>query len=167
MKKNLKRMLAFVSAVIMVLTMLPVGALAETEKVETPAEQFVEQPAAEVTEQPVQPQEEATAAPATEVPNTEVPTTEKPSESPEVPEETYAITYEDGVNGEAFAAQTYYAKAGEATPAFQGTPARENWKFIGWEPAVAETVTGVLPMWPSGRRIPRISLLPSSSAIKS
>lgn len=32
MKKNLKRMLAFVSAVIMVLTMLPVGVLAEKEE---------------------------------------------------------------------------------------------------------------------------------------
>ena len=40
MKKNLKRMLAFVSAVIMVLTMLPVGVLAETEEVGTPAEQL-------------------------------------------------------------------------------------------------------------------------------
>ena len=143
MKKNLKRMLAFVSAVIMVLTMLPVGVLAETEEVETPAEQLLEKPAAEVAEQqPVQPQEESTPAPATEAPKSEAPASEEPSESPEVPETTYAITYEDGVNGEVFAAQTYYAKAGEATPAFQGTPVRENWKFIGWEPAVAETVTG-------------------------
>lgn len=56
MKKNLKRMLAFVSAVIMVLTMLPVGVLAETEEVGTPAEQLLEKPAAEVAEQqPVQP----------------------------------------------------------------------------------------------------------------
>ena len=143
MKKNLKRMLAFVSAVIMVLTMLPVGVLAEKEEVETPAEQLLEKPAAEVAEQqPVQPQEESTPAPATEAPKSEAPASEEPSESPEVPETTYAITYEDGVNGEVFAAQTYYAKAGEATPAFQGTPVRENWKFIGWEPAVAETVTG-------------------------
>ena len=143
MKKNLKRMLAFVSAVIMVLTMLPVGVLAEKEEVETPAEQLLEKPAAEVAEQqPVQPQEESTPAPATEAPKSEAPASEEPSESPEVPETTYAITYEDGVNGEVFVAQTYYAKAGEATPAFQGTPVRENWKFIGWEPAVAETVTG-------------------------
>lgn len=93
MKKNLKRMLAFVSAVIMVLTMLPVGVLAEKEEVETPAEQLLEKPAAEVAEQqPVQPQEESTPAPATEAPKSEAPASEEPSESPEVPETTYAIT---------------------------------------------------------------------------
>lgn len=54
---------------------------------------------------------------------------------------TYTVTYTDGVNGEAFADQAYTAKHEDATPAFEGTPARAGYKFLGWEPTVAETVT--------------------------
>ena len=54
---------------------------------------------------------------------------------------TYTVTYTDGVNGEAFADQAYTAKYEDATPAFVGTPARAGYKFLGWEPTVAETVT--------------------------
>ena len=54
----------------------------------------------------------------------------------------YTVTYTDGVNGAAFADQTYTVKSGAATPAFNGTPAREGYVFLGWEPEVAETVTG-------------------------
>lgn len=53
----------------------------------------------------------------------------------------YTVTYTDGVNGEAFADQAYTAKYEDATPAFEGTPARAGYKFLGWEPTVAETVT--------------------------
>lgn len=60
--------------------------------------------------------------------------------APVAPE--YTVTYTDGVNGEAFANQSYTVKSGEATPAFDGTPAREGYVFLGWEPEVAETVTG-------------------------
>lgn len=54
----------------------------------------------------------------------------------------YTVTYTDGVDGAAFADQTYTVKEGEKTPAFDGTPAREGYVFLGWEPEVAETVTG-------------------------
>ena len=54
---------------------------------------------------------------------------------------TYTVTYTDGVNGEAFADQVYTAKYEDTTPAFEGTPARAGYKFLGWEPTVAETVT--------------------------
>ena len=54
---------------------------------------------------------------------------------------TYTVTYTDGVNGEAFADQAYTAKHKDATPAFVGIPARAGYKFLGWEPTVAETVT--------------------------
>ena len=54
---------------------------------------------------------------------------------------TYTVTYTDGVNGEAFADQVYTAKYEDATPAFEGTPTRAGYKFLGWEPTVAETVT--------------------------
>ena len=54
---------------------------------------------------------------------------------------TYTVTYTDGVNGEAFANQAYTAKYEDATPAFEGTPARKGFVFDGWNPEVAETVT--------------------------
>lgn len=54
---------------------------------------------------------------------------------------TYTVTYTDGVNGEAFADQTYTAKYEDATPTFEGTPARKGFVFDGWNPEVAETVT--------------------------
>lgn len=60
--------------------------------------------------------------------------------TPEVKE--FTVTYTDGVDGAAFADQTYTVKEGDATPAFDGTPAREGYVFLGWEPEVAETVTG-------------------------
>jgi len=59
--------------------------------------------------------------------------------TPEVTE--YTVTYKDGVDGAAFVDQTYTVKEGDATPAFDGTPAREGYVFLGWEPEVAETVT--------------------------
>ena len=59
--------------------------------------------------------------------------------TPEVTE--YTVTYKDGVDGAAFADQTYTVKEGGATPAFDGTPTREGYVFLGWEPEVAETVT--------------------------
>lgn len=54
---------------------------------------------------------------------------------------TYTVTCTDGVNGEAFADQAYTAKYEDATPAFEGTPARKGFVFDGWTPEVAETVT--------------------------
>ena len=59
--------------------------------------------------------------------------------TPEVKE--FTVTYTDGVDGAAFADQTYTVKEGDATPAFDGTPTREGYVFLGWEPEVAETVT--------------------------
>ena len=59
--------------------------------------------------------------------------------TPEVTE--YTVTYKDGVDGAAFVDQTYTVKEGDATHAFDGTPAREGYVFLGWEPEVAETVT--------------------------
>ena len=56
---------------------------------------------------------------------------------------SYTVTYTDGVDGEeVFADQTYTALKGSETPAFSGTPTRENWVFTGWSPEVSDTVTG-------------------------
>lgn len=55
----------------------------------------------------------------------------------------YTVTYTDGVEDEeVFADQTYKAQKGDATPGFAGTPTRENWNFLGWNPEISETVTG-------------------------
>lgn len=59
--------------------------------------------------------------------------------TPEVKE--FTVSYTDGVDGAAFADQTYTVKEGDPTPAFDGTPAREGYVFLGWEPEVAGTVT--------------------------
>ena len=61
-----------------------------------------------------------------------------------LPDQT--VTYTDGVEGEeVFADQTTTGLfTGDATPAFQGTPEREGYEFIGWEPAVTELVTGTV-----------------------
>ena len=57
-------------------------------------------------------------------------------------EKTYTVKYVDGVDGEeVFADQSYTVKYNEATPAFSGTPTREGYNFLGWEPRVAEKVT--------------------------
>lgn len=58
------------------------------------------------------------------------------------PAEKYAVTYTDGVDGEEiFKDQVYTVEYGKATPAFNGTPARDGYKFTGWTPAVADIVT--------------------------
>ena len=57
---------------------------------------------------------------------------------------TYTVTYTDGVKGEEVFEDVVYKDIpyGTSTPAF-GTkdPTREGYKFVGWEPEVAETVT--------------------------
>ena len=58
--------------------------------------------------------------------------------------EAYTVTYTDGVeNEEVFADQVYSNLiSGEATPRFDGALTREGYRFTGWEPTVAGTVTG-------------------------
>lgn len=57
---------------------------------------------------------------------------------------TYTVTYTDGVDGEEIFEDQVYSglEAGSETPAFTGTPTREGYEFAGWNPEVAETVTG-------------------------
>ena len=59
-------------------------------------------------------------------------------------EESYTVTYTDGAEGAVFADQVYEVKLGDATPAFNGDLTREGYKFLGWQPEVAETVTGTV-----------------------
>ena len=54
----------------------------------------------------------------------------------------YTVKYVDGASGEAFEAEEYTVKAGEATPAFQGDLTKyPGWKFKAWTPDLADTVT--------------------------
>ena len=58
-------------------------------------------------------------------------------------EETYTVTYTDGVNGKAFEDQVYgRLLSGTDTPEFSGKPTRTGYVFTGWSPAVADKVTG-------------------------
>ena len=53
---------------------------------------------------------------------------------------TCDITYTDGVEDAViFEDQTYSVAPQTKTPAFEGTPTREGYTFVGWTPAVAET----------------------------
>ncbi|MCM1486702.1 MAG: hypothetical protein NC122_10920, partial [Faecalibacterium sp.] len=66
-----------------------------------------------------------------------------PNAQPEPPvEETYTVTYTDGVEKETvFSDQGYEElKAGDPTPEFVGTPTREGYTFEGWTPTWKSTV---------------------------
>ena len=53
----------------------------------------------------------------------------------------YTVTYEDGANGSVFKTVSFpNLKKGEATPTIED-PIRVGYKFAGWEPTVAATVT--------------------------
>ncbi len=57
-------------------------------------------------------------------------------------EDTYTVTYTDGVKGRAFADQVYdNLLSGTDTPAFNGTPTRKGYTFVSWTPKVTDTVT--------------------------
>ena len=56
----------------------------------------------------------------------------------------YKVTYTDGVvSEEVFADKvSYNLRSGEATPAFGAAPEREGYEFTGWNPRVADTISG-------------------------
>ncbi len=57
-------------------------------------------------------------------------------------EDTYTVTYTDGVKGKAFADQVYdNLLSGTDTPAFNGKPIRKGYTFVSWTPKVTDTVT--------------------------
>lgn len=59
-------------------------------------------------------------------------------------EETYTVTYTDGVDGEEiFPDQVFDGLlAGLDVPAFEGTPVRDGYTFTGWSPEAGGTVRG-------------------------
>ena len=72
-------------------------------------------------------------------------------------EKLYTVTYTDGAKGKAFEDQVFTdLESGTKTPEFNGTPTRKGYKFLGWEPVVADTVTeNVTYTAPVGRTLHR------------
>lgn len=131
-KHGLRRFFSLLLAVIMVCALLPTAALAEDTTGDGETQTVV------VDEKKPKP-------PAPEWPKDEDPPAQ---EDPE----TFTVTYTDGADGAVFADEVYRnLSSGTATPAFSGTPAREDYTFAGWTPEVAETVTRDPPMLPSGK----------------
>ena len=60
----------------------------------------------------------------------------------QTPVTTYTVVYTDGVEGEEiFPNQTFSnLSLGDPTPAFDGTPSRSGYTFLGWDPEPSETV---------------------------
>ena len=143
---GLRRIFSLFLALFMVFTLLPTTALAEDT---TGADET--QPKTVV----VDGGEKKTDPPAQEQPK---------NENPPAPEEpkTFTVTYTDGADGAVFDNEVHSnLPAGTATPAFSGSLAREDYTFVGWNPAVAETVTADVTYaakWEAGktnaRRVP-------------
>lgn len=142
---GLRRIFSLFLALFMVFTLLPTTALAEDT---TGADET--QPKTVVVNEG----EKKTDPPAQEQPK---------DEDPPAPEEpkTFTVTYTDGADGAVFPNQVSNLPAGTATPAFSGTLEREGYTFVGWNPAVAETVTAnvtYVAQWEAGetsaRRVP-------------
>ena len=51
------------------------------------------------------------------------------------------VIYSDGAGGAVFADQVFTVVPGDATPRFNGTPQREGYLFMGWQPTLSATVT--------------------------
>ena len=123
---GLRRIFSLFLALFMVFTLLPTTALAEDT---TGADETQPKTVA------VDGDEKKTDPPAQEQPK---------NENPPAPEEpkTFTVTYTDGVGGAVFDNEVHSnLPSGTATPAFSGSLAREGYTFVGWNPAVAETVT--------------------------
>lgn len=143
-KRGFRSIFSLLLAVMMVCTMLPTAAFAEgdveptIEAMEQPTEQVTEQPGEQLTpEQPTGQPEGGEAQQPTE--KEEAPQGEQPA----TPPQTYTVVYADGAENTVFEAKSFPGlTSGVPTPAFGGDPIRDGYTFLGWEPALAETVTG-------------------------
>ena len=145
---GLRRIFSLFLALFMVFTLLPTTALAEDT---TGADETQPKTVA------VDGDEKKTDPPAQEQPK---------NENPPAPEEpkTFTVTYTDGVGGAVFDNEVHSnLPSGTATPAFSGSLAREGYTFVGWNPAVAETVTAnvtYVAQWEAGKTNPRRVTVP-------
>lgn len=127
-KHGFRSIFSLLVALIMVCSLLPTAAFAEGNL--EPADQVTGQP----TDQPgggevQQPTEKKEDAPQ--------------GEQPANPPQTYTVVYADGAENTVFEAKSFpNLTSGASTPAFGDDPIRDGYTFLGWEPALAETVTG-------------------------
>ena len=139
---GLRRIFSLFLALFMVFTLLPTAAFAEdtTEPKPTVAEDGKQEPKPDEDQQP--------AGETPDKPNDEDPP------APEGPK-TFTVTYTDGAGDAVFPNQVYSnLSSGTATPAFDGTLAREGYTFAGWNPTVAGTVTAdvtYVAQWEAGK----------------
>ena len=82
----------------------------------------------------------------------------------------YTVTYTDGVaDEEVFQDQVNKNLVhGTATPAFSGTPVRKGYKFMGWSPTVANTVTATVTytaQWEK-KEVTGIAISPTTATVK-
>ena len=72
---------------------------------------------------------------------------------------TYEVTYTDGVAGkEVFAHQTTSDLVkGDETPAFDGTPERDGYAFMGWDKEIATTVSDNAVYTAQWAKLPEVS----------
>ena len=131
-KHGFRSIFSLLLALMMVCSLLPTAAFAEgnLEPTDQVTEQPTDQPAGGEVQQPTEKKEDAPQG-----------------EQPATPPQTYTVTYTDGVDGEVIFDDVVYPNltAGTQTPAFNtdGTnPTRGGYTFLGWEPALAETVAG-------------------------
>ena len=131
-KHGFRSIFSLLLALMMVCSLLPTAAFAEgnLEPTNQVTEQPTDQPEGGEVQQPTEKKEDAPQG-----------------EQPATPPQTYTVTYTDGVDGEVIFDDVVYPNltAGTQTPAFNtdGTnPTRGGYTFLGWEPALAETVAG-------------------------
>lgn len=145
---GLRRIFSLFLALFMVFTLLPTTALAEdtTGADETQPKTVVVDEGEKKTDPPAQGQPK--------------------NENPPAPEEpkTFTVTYTDGADGAVFDNEVHSnLPSGTATPAFSGSLAREGYTFVGWNPAVAETVTADVTYaakWEAGKTSARRVTVP-------
>ena len=144
-KRGFRSIFSLLLALMMVYSALPTAAFAEGNV--EPTNQATEQPTEQVAEQsgeqptPEQPTDQPEGGEAQQ------PTEEKEDapqgEQPATPPQTYTVVYADGAENTVFEAKSFpNLTSGAPTPAFGGDPVRDGYTFLGWEPALAETVTG-------------------------
>ena len=153
-KRGFRSIFSLLLALMMVCTMLPTAAFAEGNV--EPATEVAEQPTEQVTEQPTGQPEGGEAQQPTEK---EAPQGEQPA----TPPQTYTVVYADGAENAIFEAKSFPGlTSGVPTPAFGDDPIRDGYTFLGWEPALAETVTGDVTYTAKWEAI-QVELLPATN----
>ena len=126
-KHGFRSIFSLLLALMMACSLLPTAAFAEgnLEPTDQVTEQPTDQPAGGEVQQPTEKKEDASQG-----------------EQPATPPQTYTVVYADGAENTVFEAKSFPSlTSGAPTPAFGDDPVRDGYTFLGWGPALAETVT--------------------------